>query len=45
MMPALIAGTGLCVLPKFFLREALDSNLLERLLPDWSIPHWAPFTG
>jgi len=38
MMPALIAGTGLGVLPEFFIREALDSNRLERLLPDWSIP-------
>src|SRR5712675_22110 len=38
MMPALIAGTGLGILPEFFLREALVSNLLERLLPDWSIP-------
>jgi DNA-binding transcriptional LysR family regulator len=38
MMPALIAGTGLGVLPEFFLREALASNRLERLLPDWSIP-------
>src|ERR1700693_5751600 len=38
MMPALIAGTGVGMLPEFFLREALESNLLERLLPDWSIP-------
>jgi len=38
MMPALIAGTGLGILPEFFLREALESNQLERLLPDWSIP-------
>ena len=38
MMPALIAGTGLGILPEFFVREALDSGLLERLLPDWSIP-------
>jgi DNA-binding transcriptional LysR family regulator len=38
MMPALIAGAGLGVLPEFFLQEALESNLLERLLPDWSIP-------
>jgi DNA-binding transcriptional LysR family regulator len=43
MMPALIAGTGLGVLPEFFLREALDSNLLEWLLPDWSIPLGAVF--
>jgi DNA-binding transcriptional LysR family regulator len=38
MMPALIAGTGIGILPEFFLRDALESNLLERLLPDWSIP-------
>jgi DNA-binding transcriptional LysR family regulator len=38
MMPALIAGTGLGILPAFFLREALESKQLERLLPDWSIP-------
>jgi DNA-binding transcriptional LysR family regulator len=37
-MPALIAGTGLGILPEFFLRDALDSRLLEQLLPDWSIP-------
>jgi DNA-binding transcriptional LysR family regulator len=38
MLPALIAGTGLGVLPEFLLRKALESNELERLLPDWSIP-------
>src|SRR6267378_7097772 len=38
MMPALIAGTGLGILPEFFLGEALKSRRLERLLPDWSIP-------
>jgi DNA-binding transcriptional LysR family regulator len=38
MMPALIAGTGVGMLPEFFLREALDANLLEMVLPDWSIP-------
>jgi DNA-binding transcriptional LysR family regulator len=32
MMPALIAGTGLGILPEFFLREALECNRLERLL-------------
>lgn len=45
MMPALIAGTGLGILPEFFLRQALETNQLERLLPDWSIPlgavYWA----
>jgi DNA-binding transcriptional LysR family regulator len=43
MMPALIAGTGLGILPEFFLREALKSNLLERLLHDWSIPLGAAY--
>ena len=38
MMPALIAGAGLGVLPEFFLTEAIESSQLERLLPDWSIP-------
>jgi DNA-binding transcriptional LysR family regulator len=38
MMPALIAGTGLGILPEFFIRAALESRRLERLLADWSIP-------
>jgi DNA-binding transcriptional LysR family regulator len=38
MMPALIAGTGIGMLPDFFLREALEAGTVERLLPDWSIP-------
>ena len=38
MMPALIAGSGLGILPEFILRDALATRLLERLLPDWSIP-------
>ena len=38
MMPALIAGSGLGILPEFILRDALATGLLERLLPDWSIP-------
>src|SRR5262249_52118402 len=36
--PALIAGTGLGILPEFILREALAAHQLERLLPDWSLP-------
>jgi DNA-binding transcriptional LysR family regulator len=38
MMPALIGGTGLGILPEFFVREAIEANRLERLLPDWAIP-------
>jgi DNA-binding transcriptional LysR family regulator len=43
MMPALIAGTGLGILPEFILREALAAGRLERLLPDWSIPSGAAY--
>lgn len=45
MMPALSAGTGVGILPEFFLREALEYNQLERLLPDWSIPPWRCLLG
>ena len=38
MMPALIAGIGLGILPEFILREALAASRPERLLPDWSLP-------
>jgi DNA-binding transcriptional LysR family regulator len=37
-MPALIAGTGLGILPEFILHDALAAGQLERLLPDWSLP-------
>jgi DNA-binding transcriptional LysR family regulator len=37
MMPALIAGTGLGVLPEFIVRDALADGSLERLLPEWSM--------
>jgi DNA-binding transcriptional LysR family regulator len=41
MMPALIAGTGLDILPEYILRDALAAGGLERLLPDWSLPSGA----
>jgi DNA-binding transcriptional LysR family regulator len=37
MMPALIAGTGLGILPDFILRDALPAGRLEKVLPDWSL--------
>jgi len=43
MMPALIAGTGLGVLPEFILREALAAGRLVKLLPDWSLPSGAAY--
>jgi DNA-binding transcriptional LysR family regulator len=49
MLPALVAGTGLGILPEFILREALNAGRLERLLPDWSLPlgavHWVTPSG
>jgi DNA-binding transcriptional LysR family regulator len=49
MMPALMAGTGLGILPEFILRDALADGRLEQLLPDWSLPsasvHWVTPPG
>jgi DNA-binding transcriptional LysR family regulator len=49
MMPVLVAGTGLGVLPEFIVRDALADGRLERLLPDWSLPsssvHWVTPPG
>jgi DNA-binding transcriptional LysR family regulator len=49
MMPALIAGTGLGILPEFIVRDALADGRLERLLPDWSRSsgsvHWVAPPG
>jgi DNA-binding transcriptional LysR family regulator len=42
-LPALIAGTGLGVLPEFILRNALAAGQLERLLPDWRLPAGAVY--
>jgi DNA-binding transcriptional LysR family regulator len=43
MMPALIAGSGLGILPEFILREALATGRLEKLLPDWSLASGAVY--
>ena len=44
MLPALIAGIGLGVLPEFIVGAALADGRLEKLLPDWSLSsgaiHW-----
>jgi DNA-binding transcriptional LysR family regulator len=37
MMPALLSGIGVGILPDFFLRRALEAGRLEKVLPDWSI--------
>jgi DNA-binding transcriptional LysR family regulator len=43
MLPALIAGTGVGILPEFFLGDALADGRLERLMPDWSLPAGAVY--
>jgi len=43
MMPALVAGTGLGILPEFILRGALAAGRLERVLPDWSLASGAVY--
>jgi len=49
MLPALVAGLGLGVLPDFIVRAALADGRLERVLPDWSLPtsglHWVTPPG
>jgi len=43
MMPALIAGTGIGILPEFIVRDALADGTLVRLLPDWALPSGAVY--
>lgn len=49
MLPALIAGLGLGVLPDFILRNALKDGSLKIVLPDWSLGtsglHWVTPPG
>lgn len=49
MLPSLIAGVGLGVLPEFIVRDALKAKKLEIVLPDWSLPpsavHWVTPPG
>jgi len=48
-LPSLVAGIGLGVLPEFMVRDALKSNELEIVLPEWSLPmsavHWVTPPG
>lgn len=38
MLPSLIAGLGIGVLPQFIVQDALARKQLEIVLPDWSLP-------
>jgi DNA-binding transcriptional LysR family regulator len=49
MLPSLVAGIGVGVLPEFIVRSALSRKKLEILLPDWLLPagavHWVTPPG
>jgi DNA-binding transcriptional LysR family regulator len=38
MLPSLVAGIGLGILPEFIARDALKAGKLEIILPDWQLP-------
>lgn len=38
MLPSLVAGVGLGILPEFIVRDALKAGQLEIVLPEWQLP-------
>lgn len=44
MLPSIVAGIGLGILPEFIIRDALKARQVEIVLPEWSLPagavHW-----
>ena len=49
MMPLLVGGGGLGILPDFIVGEAVDDGALEVVLPDWKVSggavHWVAPPG
>ncbi|HEX4195960.1 MAG TPA: LysR family transcriptional regulator [Caulobacteraceae bacterium] len=49
IMPLLLGGGGLGILPDFIIRDALDDGRLEVVLPDWKVDggavHWVTPPG
>lgn len=49
MLPSLIGGLAMGVLPEFIVRDAVQAKQLEIVLPDWSLPqsavHWVTPPG
>jgi DNA-binding transcriptional LysR family regulator len=43
MLPAIVAGVGVGLMPEFLVREALVKKQVEVLLPDWSLPEGAVY--
>jgi DNA-binding transcriptional LysR family regulator len=43
MLPSLIAGIGIGILPEFIVRNALKTKQLENVLPGWQLPAGAVY--
>jgi len=43
MLPAILAGLGIAILPEFIVRGALARGELKILLPEWSLPQGAVY--
>jgi DNA-binding transcriptional LysR family regulator len=43
MLPSIVAGIGIGILPEFIAHEALAKKQVEILLPDWSLPDSAVY--
>jgi DNA-binding transcriptional LysR family regulator len=43
MLPSLVAGIGLGILPEFIARDVLKAKKLEIVLPDWQLPAGAVY--
>jgi DNA-binding transcriptional LysR family regulator len=43
MLPSIVGGIGIGILPEFIAREAIAKKQLEILLPDWSLPEGAVY--
>jgi DNA-binding transcriptional LysR family regulator len=37
MLPAILAGVGIAILPEFIVRDALAKKQVEILLPEWTL--------
>ena len=43
MLPSIVAGIGVGILPDFIVKDAIAAGHLETLLPEWSLPEGAVY--